>query len=158
MNNAKSFHLAVLTFVLLIIGASVMARQFGGGEGPHFDLSWNTIDGGGGTSTGGDAGELSLDGTIGQADAGTLLTGAGFELSGGFWPGNVPLPDPCPSDINNDNLVNVQDLLLVIAAWGGCPNPVDCPADIAPAGPPMGDDLVNVQDLLAVIGAWGACP
>jgi len=37
------------------------------------------------------------------------------------------------------------------------PQPVNCPADIAPAGPPIGDGTVNVQDLLAVIGAWGAC-
>jgi len=65
----------------------------------------------------------------------------------------------CPADIapapNGDNLVNVQDLLAVIGAWGACANPNDCRADIAPVG---GDDLVNVQDLLAVIGAWGACP
>jgi len=68
----------------------------------------------------------------------------------------------CPADIapapNGDGLVNVQDLLAIIGAWGACANPNDCRADIAPVGPPMGDDLVNVQDLLAVIGAWGACP
>jgi len=68
----------------------------------------------------------------------------------------------CPADIapvpNGDNIVNVQDLLAVIAAWGACANPNACPADIAPAGTPVGDDIVNVQDLLAMIAAWGACP
>ena len=50
---------------------------------------------------------------------------------------------------------HVQHLLAVIAAWGGCPNPVDCPADIAPPG---GNDVVNVEDWLGIIGAWGPCP
>jgi len=71
-----------------------------------------------------------------------------------------PCAPLCPADIapvpGGDGLVNVQDLLAVIGAWGACGNPSNCPADIAPA--PLGDDLVNVQDLLAVIGAWGACP
>jgi len=64
----------------------------------------------------------------------------------------------CLGDVVCDGTVNVQDLLAVIGAWGACGDPNDCPADLAPIGPPMGDDVVNVQDLLAVIGAWGACP
>jgi len=49
-----------------------------------YEISWSTIDGGGGrsTSTGGD---YSLVGTIGQADAGDM-TGGVYTLSGGFWP------------------------------------------------------------------------
>jgi len=65
---------------------------------------------------------------------------------------------PCPADIappGGNAIVNVEDLLAIIGAWGSCANPNDCPADIAPIG---GDDMVNVEDLLAVIGAWGACP
>ena len=47
-----------------------------------FDLSRYTIDGGGEMhSTGGD---FELSGTIGQPDAG-VLTGGGFQLTGGFW-------------------------------------------------------------------------
>jgi hypothetical protein len=60
----------------------------------------------------------------------------------------------CAGDINLNGVVNVEDLLAVIGAWGTCANPKDCPADIAPPG---GNDLVNVQDLLAVIAAWGPC-
>jgi hypothetical protein len=52
-----------------------------------YKIDWFTIDGGGGTSTGG---AYSLSGTIGQPDAGTL-SGGGFVLSGGFWPGALEL-------------------------------------------------------------------
>lgn len=44
-------------------------------------LDWSTIDGGGGTSTGG---VYAVSGTIGQPDAGTM-NGGGFSLTGGFW-------------------------------------------------------------------------
>jgi len=48
-----------------------------------YDLSWYTIDGGGGTSTGG---VFSVSGTIGQPDANaTPMVGGNFSLSGGFW-------------------------------------------------------------------------
>jgi hypothetical protein len=52
-------------------------------SGGQFDLSWSTIDGGGGSSSGG---QFTVCGTIGQPDAGKL-TGGGFELEGGFWTG-----------------------------------------------------------------------
>ena len=66
----------------------------------------------------------------------------------------VAISDINPADINGDEHVNVQDLLLVLIAWGTCPNPPQtCPADIAPL--PNGDGAVNVQDLLMVISNWG---
>ena len=46
-----------------------------------YDLSWRTMDSGGGRSLGGG---LVLNGTIGQPDAGRL-TGGGVVLQGGFW-------------------------------------------------------------------------
>ena len=46
-----------------------------------YQLNWYTVDGGGGTSTGGG---YSLSGTIGQADAGAMSGGV-YTLSGGFW-------------------------------------------------------------------------
>jgi hypothetical protein len=52
-----------------------------------FSLDWYTLDGGGGTSSGGG---FEVMGTIGQPDAGspvTPLSGGRFELIGGFWPG-----------------------------------------------------------------------
>jgi hypothetical protein len=50
-------------------------------SGGQFDLSWSTIDGGGGFSSGS---QFVLTGTIGQPDAGSL-TGGNFKVEGGFW-------------------------------------------------------------------------
>lgn len=49
-----------------------------------YDLSWWTVDGGGGTSSGG---SYSLSATTGQPDAGPVLTGGTYHLEGGFWGG-----------------------------------------------------------------------
>jgi hypothetical protein len=46
-----------------------------------YSIDWFTIDGGGGTSTGG---VYSVSGTIGQPDAGRM-SGGSFTLDGGFW-------------------------------------------------------------------------
>jgi hypothetical protein len=69
-------------------------------------------------------------------------------------------PTTCVGDItpgpSGDGVVNVDDLLTVINAWGPCPPPPqDCPADVSPL--PRGDGVVNVDDLLIVINAWGPC-
>jgi hypothetical protein len=49
----------------------------------QFAINWHTIDGGGGTSTGG---VYSVSGTIGQPDASpTTMAGGNFSLTGGFW-------------------------------------------------------------------------
>lgn len=149
MKNSKLIF-AQAALVLGLAGTFVIA---GGQEASIYDLSWNTIDAGGGTSTGG---AYSLSGTIGQHDAGGPLTGGAYTLEGGFWPGNAPVIT-CPADINGDHTVSVADLLAVITGWGSCPIPCPphCAADIAPTG---GDCAVNVSDLLKVITAWGACP
>ena len=75
--------LATLAWVLgamLMPSSRAASAQTGGG----YDLTWNSIDGGGATfSTGGG---YSLGSTIGQADAGASNGGA-YALSGGFWAG-----------------------------------------------------------------------
>jgi hypothetical protein len=45
-------------------------------------IPWHTVDGGGGTSTGG---VYRVSGTIGQPDASGPMTGGNFSLTGGFW-------------------------------------------------------------------------
>ncbi len=58
-------------------------------------------------------------------------------------------PEPAggvPGDVNGDGVVNVNDLLALISAWGPCSG--DCPADI------NGDGTVNVQDLLELLSLW----
>ena len=53
-----------------------------------------------------------------------------------------------PGDVTGDGIVDVLDLLAVLAAWGDCPSQGDCPADI------NGNGVVDVLDLLIVLGAW----
>lgn len=50
-------------------------------QAQNYDVSWWTIDGGGGTSTGG---SYALSGTIGQPEAG-VMNGGSYTLAGGFW-------------------------------------------------------------------------
>jgi hypothetical protein len=47
----------------------------------QYSIDWWTVDGGGGTSTGG---VYAVTGTIGQPDAGQM-SGGTFTLTGGFW-------------------------------------------------------------------------
>jgi hypothetical protein len=47
----------------------------------QYSIDWHTIDGGGGTSTGG---VYAVSGTIGQPDAGAM-SGGNYTLEGGFW-------------------------------------------------------------------------
>src|SRR6185503_20124544 len=47
-----------------------------------YSIDWHTIDGGGGTSTGG---IYSVSGTIGQPDAGGPITNGQYSVTGGFW-------------------------------------------------------------------------
>jgi len=83
----------LLVFVFLLLSVSIALAQpadagstdLDGG----YDLSWWTVDGGGGTLTDGVSG-YSLSGTAGQPDAATWQ-GEGYSLAGGFWGGAVPV-------------------------------------------------------------------
>ena len=62
---------------------------------------------------------------------------------------NNGIPDTCDlarGDFNLDGVVNVTDLLSLLAAWGVCGN---CVQDT------NGDGLVNVSDLLTLLANWG---
>ncbi len=73
-------------FITLLMVCLLMAFPAWAQTAGDFDLSWSTIDGGGGTSSGGD---FTLRGTIGQPDA-EFMVGGDYELIGGFWSG-VPV-------------------------------------------------------------------
>ena len=109
-----------------------------------FELGRSTMDGGGIINSTG--GAYALSGTIGQPDAG-IMTGGGFELSGGFWfplaqgdcdeSGNVSLVDftefaacltgPAQSitpgcacfDLDHDDDADLTDLALFQSAFTG---------------------------------------
>jgi len=65
---------------LLVLASTALAQS-----GGDYDLSWRTVDGGGGSSSGGG---YTLQGTVGQPDAATWA-GGGYALAGGFWGGLV---------------------------------------------------------------------
>lgn len=70
---------AALLAVFLTLPVLALAQTGGG-----YDLTWNTVEGGGYTFS--EGGGYSLGGTIGQADAG-MLSGGVYTLGGGFWGG-----------------------------------------------------------------------
>jgi hypothetical protein len=72
--NMKEFRTLCLG-IIFAISFTAAAQQY--------SIDWYTIDGGGGTSSGG---VYTLSGTIGQPDAGTL-SGGNYVLEGGFWGG-----------------------------------------------------------------------
>lgn len=62
-----------------------------------------------------------------------------------WWTATDVATEPVYGDINGDGLVGVDDLLMMIAAYGDCPG---CPEDI------NGDGVVNVDDILDLLIAW----
>ena len=72
---------------LLLLAALRFSARLAFGQ---FALDWSTMDGGGGSSTGG---VYSVSGTIGQPDTGTMI-GGNFTLQGGFWAGVAVVQTP----------------------------------------------------------------
>jgi len=121
-----------LLLIVLIFAPAVCA---------DYSIVWHTIDGGGGTSSGG---TYQLTGTIGQPDAG-YHGGGGYELLGGFWTGG-PL---C--------IVNLEDFAHFAAGW------LDSPCDAGNnwcGGADMNHlDDVTVEDLTLLAAEWlNICP
>jgi hypothetical protein len=76
--------------LLLVLVAAGSAPAQSGAPG-SFTIDRYTIDGGGGTSTGG---PFSMTGTIGQYDANPFpAQGGPFTVIGGFWGGGVHISD-----------------------------------------------------------------
>jgi len=74
----------LLTLVLVILLLAAASAAYARLDG--FSVNWWTVDGGGGTSSGNG---YTLNGTLGQPDAGTIASGNGYTLAGGFWHGGV---------------------------------------------------------------------
>jgi hypothetical protein len=54
----------------------------------------------------------------------------------------------CPADLDASGLVDIADLLALLAAWGPCPG---CPPDLD------GDGVVGFADLVLMLSTWGEC-
>lgn len=78
---------------ILVVGTLLLFALLGPNTlgAQTYSIEWFTMDGGGGTSTGG---VYVVTGTIGQHDAGGPSTNAQFSVIGGFWawPGVVQTP------------------------------------------------------------------
>ena len=80
------------------------------------------------------------------------VCGCGVEDTDSDGDGTPDCNEQCDADTDGNGLVNVSDLLNVIASWGLCDEGDPCPADTD------GNGIVNVSDLLTVIAGWGECP
>jgi hypothetical protein len=70
--------------ILITVGLTLALALTAAVVADGFNLSWWTVDGGGGTFSTGD--DYTLGGTIGQPDAG-VMQGGDYTLGGGFWGG-----------------------------------------------------------------------
>lgn len=70
------------TIKKIICGVAASFGCVAGTMAQSYAINWYTIDGGGGTSTGG---VYSVSGTIGQPDAGPAMTNGQYAVTGGFW-------------------------------------------------------------------------
>ena len=112
----------------------------------HVDAKSPTIDAGDATALAADVPDL--DGDLNVVEPTPLdlenelrVSGRAVDM-GAFEHGGIVVE----GDITGDGLVDVDDLLAVINAWGKCPSP--CAADLT------GDGMVDVDDLLMVINNW----
>ena len=114
----------------------------------QYKIDWYTIDGGGGTSSGG---PYTLSGTMGQPDA-DWCAGGPYELLGGFWPGGPISVGDCLPACHKD-----------YAAWVAAGKPAcwcylrQCHGDAD--GDKQGSDktghhYVGTNDLNVLISAW----
>ncbi len=118
------------TFRVVLIVCAIFGQWVSADSDGPYELSWSTIDGGGGQSSGG---QFVLTGTIGQPDAG-YLGGGDYELLGGFWVGG-PL---C--------IVNFVDFANFAEYW--MQTGVGLPADL------YEDGVINYDDLLEFANVW----
>lgn len=106
----------------------------------QFEVTRSTMDGGGGSSGGG---EFQVSGTVGQPDAG-VLSGGGYQLTGGFWgigvesttPTETPTettetPTPTPTDTTGGETPTVTPSGIYFDVQ---PNPLD--------------DFIDARDLI----------
>ena len=82
----KPSHVLLGILILLLITAGGVYAAVNG-----FALDWWTVDGGGGTS---EERDFAVSGTIGQSDAGPLMSGGDYAVTGGFWVGAITPTNP----------------------------------------------------------------
>ena len=131
--------------VRIILTGIILTLLSLGTASAQYSILWSTIDGGGGTSTGG---VYSVSGTIGQPDAGATMANGQYAITGGFWAlpaavqtTNAPLLTIAPATLGNATISwspNTPGFILQ-ETWGlasanwtnspsGATNPITVPA------------------------------
>ncbi|MHC4478758.1 MAG: hypothetical protein ACYTEL_24255 [Planctomycetota bacterium] len=145
--NSRGLAFCVTLFVVSLVSGAV--AQSGG----PYDLTWSTIDGGGGQSSGG---SYVLTGTIGQPDA-AYSAGGPYEVFGGFWAykptcwSAAECAGQSNGDATCDGSINLADLFALKAHFGKCApwTPPECCADFTQ------DWCINLADLFALKAGFG---
>jgi len=132
-----------------LVGAAAVA-SCAATASAQYTIDWYTIDGGGGTSTGG---VFSLSGTIGQPDAGTMSAGT-TTLSGGYW-SVAGGPAPCYANCDGSTIapiLNVNDFICFQTKFAQGDPYANCDnSTIAP--------ILNVNDFICFQQKYAAgCP
>jgi hypothetical protein len=115
--------------------------------GGQLQITRYTIDGGGGSSQGG---EISISGTIGQPDAGKL-SGGEYQIRGGFWVGATG-PEP-----------TTETPTPTVTATGVAASPTQTPTSKpVPSGldvkPDPLDQFIDARDLIEWVNRTKATP
>lgn len=128
----------LLAILLLFVASNTALAQ-------TYEMTWQTIDNGGGVIVSGDI--YMLVGTFGQPDAGPKLAGGIYELRGGFWAG-VKTSPPCPGDLNSDAVVDLNDLAILLGNYGATGATME-------QGDLNGDTNVDLSDLAILLSHYG---
>jgi hypothetical protein len=141
-------HSAFRILFLIAIAAAVRPA------GAQTTLTRAALAGGGGDCR---AGSFTLSCTIGQTDAGPLMTGGAFSLAGGFWANATPVPRCGTADFDCDgDLGTDADIVAFFACLSGTCPPAPCTssADFDADGD-IGTDA-DIEAFFRVL-AGGAC-
>jgi hypothetical protein len=125
----KFYPLLITVFVLTWLFATAAFAQ-------SYSVDWYKVAGGGGTSTNG---QYSVSGTIGQADASSVMSGGNYSVTGGFWALiNVVQTPGAPTlyvaqsgntvtvywqNVSGWNLIQSGNLTTPVASWSASSSP-----------------------------------
>ncbi len=98
---------------------------------------------------------ITVDGTVGEGDCGGesyAIVTVSYLIASEMDADGDGIPDECQGligDIDGDGVVGPSDLLILLGAWGRCPDPPEpCEADLDR------DGFVGTNDLVLLLGNW----
>lgn len=117
-----------------------------GAQGQDAEITWFSIDGGGGRSSGGG---FVLDGSIGQPDAGPTMSGGAFTVTGGFWVVAAGGPCSIADTTAAFGVLDINDILTFATSYSLS----DPAADL------FADGVFDINDVLVFANAFSmGCP